>query len=99
MLRSLSGGSSLENDYFCLFAEEVLKCSGANMKDIAFAYQCLNGICDVRIIMSYFELEDASNDMVVTSMKRKLEKLKSNMSASLTREPEKVQKQTQVEVW
>ena len=44
MHQSILGGYSLIKDYFVLFAKKVLQGKNAEMKDIAFAYQCLNDI-------------------------------------------------------
>lgn len=77
MHNSILGGYSLHSDYFALFAKKILQRSKVEMKDIAFAYQCLNGITDIKIIKSYFELDVADNDSVIESMKSVLKRINS----------------------
>ena len=68
---SIKGGTSLCKEYYKLFAYEVLKSNNAQVKDVAFAYQCLNGIQDIDLVRQYFG-NDGSNEQVWMSMKQKM---------------------------
>ncbi len=79
---SYVGGSSLCGDYFKLYANSILKKSHVSMGDIAFAYQCLNGIRDINIIKQYFGSENMENRNILRLMKEKLDilELRENVS-------------------
>ena len=92
--RSIEGGTTLCNYYFKLFANQVLKCQNVKMEDIAFAYQCLNGIQNTAILFQYFG-DDISNQVVVEIMKKKIESFGKELSV-LDKEPEKKERPKQL---
>lgn len=71
---SYIGGTSLCQDYFKLYAKDVLKAKKAKMADIAFSYECLNGIRNIDLVKSYFN-NDGSNLAVIESMKNRLSEI------------------------
>ena len=64
------------------------------MEDIAFAYQCLNGIQNTAILFQYFG-DDISNQVVVEIMKKKIESFGKELSV-LDKEPEKKERPKQL---
>ncbi len=86
---SYRGGYGLCPDYFKFYAADVLCSSNAKMEDIAFAYQCLNGLRDIDAVSTYF-CNDGSNSKVIEAMKEKLS-LMNRKVQSVQIEPEKSQ--------
>lgn len=76
--QSLIGGSTLHKMYFGMYADEVLRNKNSEMGDIAFVYQCLNGISNIEVIKNYFQTEDFTNESVLALMKKRLLELDSN---------------------
>lgn len=76
--QSLIGGSTLHKMYFGMYADEVLRNKNSGMGDIAFGYQCLNGISNIDVIKNYFQTEDFTNESVLALMKKRLLELASN---------------------
>lgn len=68
---SIQGGTSLCPDYFKLYAYVVLSSNNAQAQDIAFAYQCLNGINDISLLYQYFN-NNCSNTDIIEGMKHKI---------------------------
>ena len=96
------GGFTLCPKYYRLFAKEILKCPNAAPVDIAFAYQCLNGIHNIETVRQYFNGLYTNSD-VLKQMKTALDNLK---AGGVVQEPEKpnVQeskkpKESSFEVW
>lgn len=79
LLKSVYGGHTLSNEFYYLFAEEILDSNNANMNDIAFAYQCLNEISGIEIIKKYFQTDDTSNDNILSLMKMMLERMQKSV--------------------
>ncbi|MBQ5564035.1 MAG: hypothetical protein IIT39_11735 [Clostridia bacterium] len=75
VLQSVAGGNTLLSGYYRLYAEKVLSGVNADMQDIAFAYQCLNGIGSIEIVKAYFHTDDMSNQNILSLMKQRLSKL------------------------
>lgn len=84
VLFSYKGGNSLCNDYYKLFAHEVLDSKNGKTEDVAFAYQCLNGINDIAVVRHYFK-NDGSNEKVLQAMREKVASLANKTDA---KEPE-----------
>ena len=74
-LKSVVGGSTLCNSYYILFADAILKRPNADVRDVSFAYHCLNGISHIELVKSYFGTESVSNSQVIQLMKNKLQML------------------------
>lgn len=72
--QSVAGGSTLSQKYYKLFAKEIMSCENAGVADVAFAYQCLNGISNLDIVGQYFN-GVVSNDGVIEGMKKKITQL------------------------
>lgn len=75
----VAGGYTLKPFYYRLFAKAVLDCSTASASDIAFSYQCLNGISSIDIIKQYFD-DPSSNSAIIEEMKNILGRLRTNIS-------------------
>lgn len=73
MHQSVLGGYSLSEDYYVLFANKILQATNSEIKDVAFAYQCLNGITNIEIVKSYFGTQDYNNATIITNMKKILD--------------------------
>ena len=86
---SYVGGTSLCPDYFKAYARDVLKAKNAKMADIAFSYECLNGIRNMDLVKSYFN-NDGSNLSVIEVMKKRLSEISRGVESSQV-EPEKPQ--------
>ena len=71
------GGSTLHPYYFRLFAEAVLESTNATVNDIAFAYQCLNGIGNIDVVNRYCK-GPSSNSEILNKMKAILDRLSKN---------------------
>ena len=76
---SVIGGNTIHPYYFQLFANAVLESSNASQDDIAFAYQCLNGITNISIIKHYFN-GASSNEDVLNQMRVILDRLKKKLN-------------------
>lgn len=94
---SYIGGESLCQDYFKLYAKEVLNASDAKIKDVAFAYECLNGINDVDLIKSYFD-NDGTNLCVLEAMKKRLAEINMREGESTQITTEKPKKKVIISV-
>ena len=70
------GGSIFHPRYFKLYAESVLRSNNATPIDIAFAFQCLNGIKNIDVVKQYFYGVNIDQD-IFREMKEKLEKMSS----------------------
>ena len=68
------GGSTLHPYYFRLFAGAILESENATSHDVAFAYQCLNGIRNINVVNHYFK-GASSNAEMLNEMKAILDKL------------------------
>lgn len=68
--QSVKGGSTLAHSCFILYAKAVLDSINANSKDLAFAYQCLNGINDILVVKQYFKT--TNNEEIVKKMRERL---------------------------
>ena len=79
--------------YYRLYAEKVLSSVNADMQDIAFAYQCLNGIGSIEIVKVYFHTDDMSNQNILSLMKQRLSKLSANSPETKKTEPVQVKRQ------
>lgn len=97
MHKSIVGGSTLPDEFFELFAKKILQSSNSDMKDIAFAYQCLNGIDNVRILKEYFG-DNISNENVLQCIKTVVERLQNNIDNQDASKATEVQKRKQVYV-
>lgn len=97
MQKSIKGGSTLSNEYYRLFAKCILKSNCAQVKDIAFAYQCLNSITDIEILKEYFGEEELSNDNLLLLMKEIAKKMLSPIAED-TKEESKPEKKRQIYV-
>ncbi len=93
----VAGGSTLHPYYLRLFAEGILECSGASASDIAFSYQCLNGISSIDVIRKYFG-NVSSNSDIVSEMKKILAGLRTNAPVKDV-QPEKASTPGKVTVW
>lgn len=71
---AIVGGNTLNPSYFRMFAKAVLSRSNATAEDVAFAYQCLNGIHDIEVIKQYFDGKTSTHD-ILEEMKSKLSKM------------------------
>lgn len=89
--RSINGGSTLAQGCFELYAKEILNSDNASMKDISFAYQCLNGINNIALIEQYFN-GAKTNEQIVSEMKVRLSSLKKN---KITHKVESAKKEKQ----
>jgi len=76
--QSIAGGSTLHNMYFRLYADAILQNKNAEISDIAFGYQCLNGIAKAEVIKHYFQTEDFTNESILKLMKKRLLELESS---------------------
>lgn len=83
---SVVGGSTLHPCYFQLFANAVLESSNASQNDIAFAYQCLNGITNISIVKHYFS-GASSNEDVLKQMRVILDRLKKKIDVQDSQPP------------
>lgn len=72
---AIVGGNTLHPDYYRLFAKEILNNSNAKVRDVAFAYQCLNGINCVDVVKQYFG-EEKSNYDILIEIKNIIDRLK-----------------------
>lgn len=86
---STVGGNTLHPNYYRLFAEAVLGCTNATACDVAFAYQCLNGINNIDVVKQYFK-GATSNIDILKAMKKILDRLSKNSSVQ-ERQPEKIE--------
>lgn len=86
---SVIGGNTLHPYYFQLFANAVLESSNASQNDVAFAYQCLNGITNISVVKHYFNGTSSNKDVLI-QMKVILDRLekKPNVQES---QPQKVE--------
>jgi hypothetical protein len=46
------------------------------MNDIAFAYQCLNGVSNIDMVKTYFKLDLIGNDDIINAMRDNVERLR-----------------------
>lgn len=88
-LKSVKGGSIVSGKYFSLFAEYILSKNTADIRDVAFAYQCLNELSCIDVIQAYFKTENVTNENILYLMKNKIEELDSTEVKSIVAEPEK----------
>lgn len=79
------GGHTLNPYYYRLFAKAVLECSNASPFDIAFSYQCLNGINSINVIKQYFG-DISSNSAIIDEMRKILGRLRTNVSVTEVQE-------------
>ncbi len=70
------GGSTLHPCCFRLFAEAILESANATSQDVAFAYQCLNGIRNMNVVNHYFKGDSSNAEGLKEEMKAILDKLK-----------------------
>ena len=75
---SIVGGNTLHPNYYRLFAKAVLGDTNATATDVAFAYQCLNGINNIDVVEQYFK-GATSNDDIVKEMKKVLDRLRKSI--------------------
>ena len=87
VLQSVAGGNTLLSGYYRLYAEKVLSSVNADMQDIAFAYQCLNGIGSIEIVKAYFHTDDMSNQNILSLMKQRLSTLSAKSPETKKSEP------------
>jgi len=73
--QSIIGGSTLCSEYFKLYANAILDNKNASILDIAFAYQCLNGINNIYLLKSYFQDDFITNEEILKKMRERLEEL------------------------
>ena len=66
------------------------------MEDIAFAYQCLNGIHSIDMVKAYFKTEDTENDKIISLMKDRIIKLESLMEKVPAAKPERKQERKMI---
>lgn len=92
VLQSVAGGNTLLSGYYRLYAEKVLSSVNADMQDIAFAYQCLNGIGSIEIVKAYFHTDDMSNQNILSLMKQRLSTLSAKSPEIKKSEPAQVKK-------
>lgn len=92
VLQSVAGGNTLLSGYYRLYGEKVLSGVNADMQDIAFAYQCLNGIGSIEIVKAYFHTDDMSNQNILSLMKQRLSKLSAKSPETQKTEPVQVKK-------
>lgn len=97
LLQSVRGGHTLSNEYYYLFAKEILDSSNAGMNDIAFAYQCLNEISGIEIIKKYFLTDDLSNKNILSLMRIKLEKMQKSVKEIAADAKPKIERKISVE--
>lgn len=83
------GGNTLHPNYYRLFAEAVLRYTNATAFDVAFAYQCLNGINNIDVVKQYFK-EVSSNAEILKKMENVLDRLSKNNSIQ-EKQPEKIE--------
>ena len=90
---AIVGGNTLHPDYFRLFAKEILESTNASISDVAFAYQCLNGINNIGVIKQYFN-DVVSNSDVIERMEKVLNRLSmdNNIQKSQSEKLEKPRK-------
>ena len=93
VLQSVAGGNTLLSGYYRLYGEKVLSGVNADMQDIAFAYQCLNGIGSIEIVKAYFHTDDMSNQNILSLMKQRLSKLSAKSPETKKTEPVQVKRQ------
>lgn len=96
VLSSVLGGSTLCGSYYRLFAEYLLKSGNSGMEDIAFAYQCLNGVRNMDMIKAYFKTNDTENDKIISLMKDRVTKLESVMEKVPVAKPERIQERKMI---
>ena len=87
------GGVTLCPKYYRLFAKEILKCVNAAPSDVAFAYQCLNGINNIEAVKQYFNGSDTNSDVLI-KMKTALDRLRTGNSVQETERPKAPEKIT-----
>ncbi len=75
VLFSYRGGSAISRNYFKMFADEILLSANPSSKDIAFAYNCLNGIDNLDLIINYFEIDGINNTVIVDKIRSKVSDL------------------------
>lgn len=86
---SVIGGTTLHPYYYQLFANAILESSNASNNDIAFAYQCLNGITNISIVKHYFN-GASTNEDVLMQMRAVLDRLKKKLNVQES-QPQKVE--------
>lgn len=86
---SVIGGTTLHPYYYQLFANAILESSNASNIDIAFAYQCLNGITNISIVKHYFN-GASTNEDVLMQMRAVLDRLKKKLNVQES-QPQKVE--------
>ncbi len=96
VLKSVLGGSTLCGSYYRLFAQYLLRSGNSGMEDIAFAYQCLNGIHSIDMVKAYFKTEDTENDKIISLMKDRIIKLESLMEKVPAAKPERKQERKMI---
>ena len=87
---SVIGGSTLHPYYLKLFGEAIIDNTNATAYDVAFAYQCLNGIRNINVVNHYFK-GSSSNTEILNEMKAILDRLKKNSTVE-KRHTEKIEK-------
>ncbi len=88
---AIIGGNTLHPGYFRLFAKEVFKSVNATAEDVAFAYQCLNGVKNMDVVNQYLN-QPSSNSDALNEMKRIVDRLRQNVPI-----PQEHTKKTEVE--
>lgn len=91
---SYKNGNSLCETYYKLYAYAVLDSTNASTNDVVFAYQCLNSIRDMDLIICYFG-RTTSNSEIVHAMENKL-KLLNKCEKELPKQPEKKERPRQM---
>lgn len=86
---SMINGYSLCYDYLKLYAKEVLLLEKSSIKDIAFAYQCLNGIENAELVYSYFG-KVVDNEEIIKMMKANIERLSKKDCVEVIKKQESV---------
>lgn len=86
-LKSVVGGSTLCDEYYKMFATFLLQSQQADVNDIGFAYQCLNGMHTLTVIQAYFRTEDTSNQNLIQCIKRREQELSHQFQPRLDTSP------------
>ena len=87
--KSVVGGTILCDRYLKMFAKHILHSSNANMSDISFAYQCLNGIENIDVVKTYLGEENLSNKVMLELIKKRAEELNQTRIEEKIVEPKK----------
>lgn len=87
--QSIEGGNTVRKEYFILYARKIIEKSNATIRDVAFAYECMNGIYNIEILKSYFETEQLDNETIFQLMKKRLSELELTLEKKEVQMPEK----------